>query len=101
MQTAAYRLTELTGLIEAVASDAEFPARLHISAVTLRLQFAQEAAVLAWARWARGEVGKWSDTTDPGRWKSQAALSKLLSDIHDVLDGKDDGGRSPCRTPQW
>ncbi len=86
-QAAAYdRLSELTGMIEAVASDAEFPARVHISALTLRLQFVQEAAVFEWARWARGEVQQWSDTADPGRWDSRDALSALLAEVHDVLD---------------
>lgn len=43
-------------MIEDISGEAQFPERLHISALTPRLQFEQEAAVLAWTEWARGEV---------------------------------------------
>ncbi len=80
------QLGALIGMIEDISSEAQFPERLHISALTLRLQFEQEAAVLAWTQWARSEVRKWTDTTDPGRWDPHAALNDLLAQIQVVLD---------------
>jgi len=54
-----------------------FAERLHLSALTLRLQLDQERAVLAWADWAREQVALWRSTTDPGDWDAQAVLDAL------------------------
>lgn len=80
------RLHELSGMVDDIAGEAQFPQRLHISALTLRLQFEQEAAVLAWTQWARGEVRTWTDTTDPGGWDPVASLHGLRAQIQAVLD---------------
>lgn len=80
------RLSELVTMIDAVIEHPEFPDRLHISALSLRLQFAQEAGALTWSRWARQEIESWPSTTDPGRWDPRAALTALTSDIHQALE---------------
>lgn len=54
-----------------------FPERTHISAIGLRLQHEQEAAVLTWARWAREQVAQWSSTSDPGGWSATEVLDDL------------------------
>ena len=79
------RLSELAAMIDTITGHPEFPDRLHISALTLRLQFAQEAAALNWSRWALGEIESWQSTTDPGRWDPRTALAALTADIHQTL----------------
>lgn len=54
-----------------------FPERAHISAIGLRLQHEQEAAVLTWARWAREQVAQWSSSSDPGDWSYIQILDEL------------------------
>jgi PadR family transcriptional regulator, regulatory protein AphA len=61
------------------ANPPEFPERLHLSALTLRLQLDQERTVLDWATWARAQVAEWASTTDPGDWDAQAVLDTLAS----------------------
>lgn len=56
-----------------------FPARAHLSAIGLRLQYEQEDAVARWARWARAQIAVWNDTTDPGGWDLLAALDDLAA----------------------
>jgi PadR family transcriptional regulator, regulatory protein AphA len=82
------RLGELTAMIDAITTHPEFPDRLHISALSLRLQFAQEAGALKWSQWARKEVESWQSTTDPGRWDPRAALTALTADIHEALQSE-------------
>lgn len=85
---AAQCLEELAGLAEqSSAGEFGFPQRRHISALTLRLQYQQESAVLTWARWAGRQVADWRSTTDPGRWDDQAELARLADDIRDALAG--------------
>lgn len=55
-----------------------FAERLHLSALTLRLQLDQERTVLAWAGWARQQVDQWRSTTDPGDWDAQAVLDAIV-----------------------
>jgi DNA-binding PadR family transcriptional regulator len=90
------RLTELAAMIDAITEHPEFPGRLHISAVSLRLQFAQEAGALKWSRWARGEIGSWKSTTDPGRWDPRAELTALTADIHQALQGETQPVNAPA-----
>jgi PadR family transcriptional regulator, regulatory protein AphA len=61
------------------ANPPEFPERLHLSALTLRLQLDQERTVVDWATWARAQVAEWASTTDPGDWDAQAVLDTLAS----------------------
>lgn len=76
------RVAELAAMVEQIlAEGAAFPERLHISALTLRLQLIQEAAVIEWARWARTQAGSWPATTEAGAWDDRAALAGLLADI--------------------
>jgi DNA-binding PadR family transcriptional regulator len=83
---ATQRLVNLAGLAEqSRAEEFAFPQRRHISALTLRLQYRQESAVLEWARWAGMQVEQWRTTTDPDRWDDQAELARLHDDIRDTL----------------
>lgn len=77
-------LARLDALV-AMASDqlapgARFPARRHLNALTMRMQYEQESAVLRWTRWAREQVAMWPDTTDPGEWDETAVLRRLVTD---------------------
>jgi DNA-binding PadR family transcriptional regulator len=84
--TAAERVGELLGMAEqAVAGTIPYPQRRHISALALRLQVQQEAAVLEWARWARGQVGQWRSAGDPGSWDDAAALAELVTRARALL----------------
>lgn len=57
------RLAALTVMAE---GEYPFPERRHISAITMRLQQAQEQMMIDWAAWARAEVDRWRATEDPG-----------------------------------
>jgi DNA-binding PadR family transcriptional regulator len=69
----------IRSLADMAAHPPAFPERLHLSALTLRLQLDQERAVLAWATWAQEQVATWTSTADPGRWDAQAVLDRLAS----------------------
>lgn len=73
---AQHRLDELAGL---ASQPSEFPAREHLSALTLPLQFEQEAAVLRWARWARAQIVQWTSTDDPGSWDPEPVRERLAA----------------------
>ncbi|MEU7875813.1 PadR family transcriptional regulator [Dactylosporangium sp. NPDC049140] len=75
---------EAAGRIAALAEMAAtrpvpFPQRAHLSAIGLRLQYEQEAAVLRWARWARKQIVQWDGTADPGDWSPIRALDELAA----------------------
>ena len=72
------RLQRLAAMAGDSEDGAAFPERLHISALALRLQLDQELAVLTWTRWAREQVSRWRDTTDPGTWDHRAELRELV-----------------------
>jgi hypothetical protein len=83
----AERLRELLDLAEDGArGQIPFPERRHISAITLRLQAQQEAAVLEWARWAREQIAGWSSTADPDGWDSGASMADLAAATRRFLD---------------
>jgi DNA-binding PadR family transcriptional regulator len=74
------RLEQLRAMAgEAYARTSEFPARLHLSALTLPLHVEQEETVLRWAGWARTQVAAWRDGDDPGRWDYSAVFADLQS----------------------
>jgi PadR family transcriptional regulator, regulatory protein AphA len=80
------RLQDLAAMAAPVSEgDTAFPERLHISAIALRLQFQEEAAVLGWVRWAREQTAKWRSTTDPGTWNDRRAFVDLVSDVESLL----------------
>jgi PadR family transcriptional regulator, regulatory protein AphA len=84
--TAAERLRELAGMAEqALADGAPYPERRHISAVALRLQVEQEAAVLRGARRARDQVRTWRTATDPGEWDDRRALAEIVDDVRALV----------------
>ena len=67
--------------LAAMASEPEprFPERLHLSALTLRLQLEQERTVRRWAGWARTQVAQWRSTGDPGEWPVRSMIEELLA----------------------
>jgi PadR family transcriptional regulator, regulatory protein AphA len=65
-----------------------FPERRHISALTLRLQLAQETAVIDWTAWARNQLSSWTSTTDPANWDDRAALTELRGRIRATLEAR-------------
>ena len=80
------RLTALATMAEEGARGAmAFPARAHISALSLRLHLHDEAAVLGWARWAMAQVDKWRSTTDSGSWDPLAEHARLVRDVAEAL----------------
>jgi DNA-binding PadR family transcriptional regulator len=80
--TSADRLRELAGMAEqALAGDTAYPERRHISAVTIRFQVDQEAAVLTGVGRAREQVRRWRSTTDPGRWDERRYLRELVEEV--------------------
>ena len=80
------RIAELIAMPRsALGCESPFPGRSHIGAVTLRLQFEQERAVLAWVDWARDQVGQWRGSRDPGSWDVEAELSALVREADELL----------------
>jgi len=77
---AAARIDALAQMADASADSPQFPQRLHISALCLRLQLEQEAAILRWVDWARACVAQWRHVSDPGSWDPQAAIAQLVAD---------------------
>lgn len=82
---AAARLEALADLAGTGAEQPLFPARMHLSALSLRLQLEQELTVLRWARWARREVATWRATTDPGDWDAAGDLRRLADEARRAL----------------
>lgn len=73
-------LAEMAGNVDAPP----FPDRLHLSALTLRLQLEQELTMVRWVRWARQQVAEWVDSGDPGTWDSRAVLLELAAEARAV-----------------
>ena len=80
------RIQDLVGVAES-AEDSGFPERRHISALAIRLQYLQEAAVLTWTRWARAQIAEWRSTADAGTWDAAAAFAELATEARRILDG--------------
>ena len=70
------RLAEIAGL---ASGPPQFPERVHLGALGLRLHVEQEQATRRWARWAREQVLGWPDTTDPGDWDADRVLAEVVS----------------------
>ncbi|HEY3548019.1 MAG TPA: helix-turn-helix transcriptional regulator [Propionicimonas sp.] len=77
-EESAERVDALAAMARQSLEEFAFPERLHLSALTMRLQLEQELAVLRWARWARGETRQWTAADRPGAWDSEASLRELL-----------------------
>jgi DNA-binding PadR family transcriptional regulator len=82
------RIGALAGQTE---EESAFPERLHVNALSIRLYFDQEQAVLAWTRWARQQVETWRSTTDPGDWDAPAMLRDMAGRARTM-------GPSPAQT---
>lgn len=81
------RVEELAELAAGVAFEPTFPRRLHLNALTIRLQLDQELAVLRWARWADDQVAAWAASDDPGDWDTRAHLARVAADARAAVDG--------------
>ena len=73
------------GMAQASLEETAFPERLHLSALSLRLQLEQELAVLRWTRWARDQVAQWESTTDPAAWSAPDSLGELVASARAAL----------------
>ena len=73
------RIAALGDMAGAIAAEPAFPARLHLNALCLRLQYEQEAGVRRWALWAREQVETWPAADDPGAWDTRAVLDELIA----------------------
>lgn len=89
-EEAAERIEALAEMAATSAEKTEFPQRLHISALCLRLQLEREATVLRWVDWARDNVAQWADTDDPGTWDATRVLARLSADARSVTTSKAD-----------
>jgi PadR family transcriptional regulator AphA len=85
---AADRLAELAEVNKQnLAGTNNFPQRLHLSVLALRLHVEQEIVVYNWARWARDQAATWKSTRDPGIWDMVAAERELAERADATLPG--------------
>jgi PadR family transcriptional regulator, regulatory protein AphA len=77
---ATQRIETLGELTAGIAVEPAFPQRLHLNALTVRLQLEQEMSILRWARWADAQVAEWAATDDPGDWDTRAQLAATVAD---------------------
>lgn len=76
----AERIHQLGELTAAVAAQPAFPDRLHLNALSVRLQLDQELAVQRWTAWAADQITSWSAADDPGQWDTRAVLRTVVDD---------------------
>ncbi|MCX5042832.1 PadR family transcriptional regulator [Aldersonia sp. NBC_00410] len=74
-------IERMSALAEMAAAPPVFPERAHISALTMKLHFAQEDAVLQWARWAKEQVTQWESARDAGEWDWAGELARLVAAV--------------------
>ena len=79
-EEATERIDRLGELTVALADGPRFPERLHLNALTVRLQLEQELSVRRWAEWAGEQVASWPAADDPGSWDSHAVLAAVVDD---------------------
>jgi PadR family transcriptional regulator, regulatory protein AphA len=79
-EEATQRIEALGELTAGIAVEPTFPERLHLNALTVRLQLDQELSILDWARWADAQVASWAATDDPGDWDTRAQLAATVAD---------------------
>ncbi|MET0838414.1 MAG: PadR family transcriptional regulator [Marmoricola sp.] len=75
----------VTAIAALAAEGTPFPARNHISALTLPLALEQETGVLRWSRWALEQVETWTDTRDPGDWDAAASTRDVAKRALDAV----------------
>jgi PadR family transcriptional regulator AphA len=61
----------------ALAPDAEFADRAHLTSLSIRFHFLHEQLVTDWARWALEQTEGWESTTDPGAWDHRRSFEGL------------------------
>lgn len=79
------RIERLAELTAAVAVEPTFPERLHLNALTVRLQLEQELGILRWVAWAEVQIDEWPATDDPGDWDTQAALAAVVEESRGAI----------------
>lgn len=84
----------LTALAEMASAPPMFPERAHISALTMKLHFTREDAVLQWARWAKEQVVQWESTRDAGEWDWEQELAGLVSAVRNSAHTRSSGAVS-------
>ena len=84
-EEAGERIESLAAMAQGSLEETAFPERLHLSALSLRLQLEQELAVLRWTRWARDQVDYWESTTDPAGWSAPDSLGELVASARAAL----------------
>ena len=86
--TSVERLRELRGMAEqSLAGETAYPQRRHLTAVALRFQVEQEAAVLAGVRRARDQARAWRTSTDPGSWDHRETLLEIVATVDALVPG--------------
>ena len=84
---AAARLESLADMAESGVASPNFPERLHVGALPMRLSLEHEATVLRWVAWAREQVAVWTDAGDPGEWDAATVLTDLAKDARAAVVG--------------
>jgi hypothetical protein len=84
---ASERIERLASLAAAAATEQTFPTRLHLNALTVRLQLEQELGVLRWTGWAIQQVAAWPTTYDAGEWNTKAILAQIVADSRAATAG--------------
>ncbi len=92
------RIDALATMARGSLSGFAFPDRLHLSALTLRLQLEQELAISRWVRWAQVQTAHWDAADRPGDWQAEGSLNELLELVDRERSGR--GLRAPAVTDQ-
>jgi DNA-binding PadR family transcriptional regulator len=67
------------GVLAAMAREEPlFPARRHLSAVTIRLSQDLEEATARWSEWALEQTATWPASDDPGDWDADSVYTPLV-----------------------
>jgi DNA-binding PadR family transcriptional regulator len=75
------RVEELAGIVEAGVDAPQFPERVHLQVLCLKVLFEQELATLRAARWVRAEVADWASVERPGDTDYRALLAALVAEF--------------------
>jgi DNA-binding PadR family transcriptional regulator len=75
------RVEELAGIVEAGLDAPQFPERVHLQVLCLKVLFEQELATLRAARWVRAEVAEWVSVERPGDTDYRQLLAALVAEF--------------------
>ena len=96
------RLDGLAVTADGGVETSDFPQRLHIGALPIRLSFELECDRCAgWSGHAQ-QVAEWKDAGDPGRWHAGRALAEMAADARTaVREPTRRTGDSPVCAHRW